>query len=130
MLERFKITKIEKIPKVRSFTFGNVTLTSDEMDKTVKNIENILKGKSTIDYYGTNVIYGDLFGIVALLQKVNVNYLDSSLDPTEIGEYMVSNTLVVSGLPEEIIQELPRDLEGKKIIVGSICYEHKNRLHR
>lgn len=108
----------------------DIPMSDNEIQQNFDNIKKILKGKSMIDYVGSNTIYSYLFHFVADNfdtdnKKVIVNYLDPKLEPSELEEHMLSDYLVVSAdLPEDIIGNVSKSLTGKKqIIIGTLYKE-------
>ena len=112
--------------KNENHNFGNISLSDNEIQQNFNNIKTILEGKTSIDYVGTNNVYSYLFNFVANNKKVVVNYLDPRLEPSELAEHMVSDSLVVSELPEDIVGNISKNLNGKKqIIIGNLYKENE-----
>lgn len=112
--------------KNETHNFRNISLSDSEIQQNFNNIKNILEGKTSIDYVGANTVYSYLFNFVANNKKVVVNYLDPRVEPTELVEHMVSDSLVVSELPEDIVRNISKNLTGKKqIIIGNLYKENE-----
>ncbi len=106
--------------------FGGVSLSDSEIQQNLLNIGKILEGKESIDFIGSNGMYSYMFNFVEQNKKVLVKYIDPRLDPTEIASSMISDTLVVAELPEEITENIINELSDKKnVIVGTLYKEEE-----
>ena len=104
--------------------FGNTKLSYREIQQNLHDISEILEGRESIDFAGSYGMYSGLFNYVAQNKKVRVQYIDPRLEPTEIENSMISDTLVVAELPEEITQNITNWLSDKKnVIIGTLYKE-------
>ncbi len=116
------------IPKVSEkneiHNLGNSELSDSEIQQNLHDIGKILEGKESIDFAGSNGMYSYMFNFVAKNKKILVKYIDPRLDPTEIANSMISDTLVVAELPEEITENITNGLSDKKnVIIGTLYKE-------
>ena len=112
------------IPKENKIHYFGNEIRYSEIQQNLHNIGEILEGKESIDFAGGNGLYLDLFNNVAQNKNVHVQYIDPRLAPTEIENSMISDTLVVAELPEEITKNIINGLSDKKnVIIGTLYKE-------
>ncbi len=100
---------------------GGVSISDKEIGQTVSDIVKILAGKEQIDTIGSNGPYKFIFNTIASERNVVVNNLDPRMDPTEIEGHMLTDTLVISGLPDDITEKISNSLANRKtVIVGKL----------
>ncbi len=103
--------------------FGGVSLSDNEIKQNLLNIGKILEGKESIDFVGSNGMYSNMFNVVAQNKKILVNHFDPRLDSSEIANNMISDTLVVAELSDEITDNITKSLAGKKNVVVGTLYK-------